>query len=83
LFVQKGIFLSNYFALVIEFFENFFDKIFQFDMLNYFAKSSSLNSYRLSPNPQAFSSGEGGPRGAVNEEETQISNKIKKVILHK
>ncbi len=38
-------------------------------MQKYIAKSSSLNSYRLSSNPQAFSRilGEGGPREAVNE----------------
>ena len=34
LFRQIGIFLSNYFALVMEFLQTFFNKIFHFDMQN-------------------------------------------------
>ena len=34
LFWQIGIFLSNYFALVMEFSANFFNKIFHFDTHN-------------------------------------------------
>jgi len=43
LFRQIGIFLSNYFALVMEFSANFFNIIFLFAMQNYISESYSLN----------------------------------------
>ena len=38
-------------------------------MLNYIFERYSLYKHNLCKNPQTFSSGERGPRGAVNEED--------------